>query len=223
MSTVESQVISGGAPTLLVAAETQLLPQLCERVGDGPGVKRVVLEVLVREFLEHSQYVAHPSWRVIDAHLSRKTHEEAVVIHHVRALFVVVRLAIWICRTGRKEGRTIERTVTVQAVDDLVAGGSPKRLFIGFSDCFQRTVPADTVPFRTDSIVWTFMVVRVESHVVQLVDDVRVNQLRVTGIDALRATALRDGAVSSPLRLYRMVLGATGPPPGEGGTGRDGV
>lgn len=41
----------GGAPTLLVTAEAQLLPQLRERVGDGPGVERVVLEVVVCEFL----------------------------------------------------------------------------------------------------------------------------------------------------------------------------
>lgn len=158
------------------------------------------------------------------AYLARKTHEEEVVlIHHVRALFVVVCLAVAIRRARREECRAIEWAVTVQTVDDLVVRGSPECLFVGLPHCFKWAVPTDTVSLGADSIVRTLMMIRVERHVVQLVDDVRVDELRVAGVDALGATALRDGAVSSPLRFYRIVLGSTGPPPGEGGTGRDGL
>lgn len=120
--------LSAASP-LLVAAQAELRLQLKEGVGDWLIIERIVLEILVGEFLEQSVSGFKSEW-VSSTYLARKTHEQPILIHHIRSFFILIRLPISIGSAGREKGCTVQWAVAMQGVDDLVARCGAESFFI---------------------------------------------------------------------------------------------
>lgn len=110
-------------------------------------------------------------------YLTRKTHEQPVLIHHIRSFFILIRLPIPIRGAGREKGCTVQRAVAMQGVDYLIARRGAESFFIRLSNCLEGTVVADAIALGTNGIVRTLVVIRVGGDIVQLINDIRIHQL----------------------------------------------
>lgn len=126
----------------------------------------------------------------------REASEVAVVGHHVVAFFVVVSLAFWVGVARRVVSYPVEGTVSFDGVGDLVIRGSFESLCVGLSEGFKGALICCPVALGVDSVVWPLVVVGEPRCRIQAVDNV--------GIDELRLSLLSIGAAPAPRLVGRV-------------------
>lgn len=118
-------------------------------------------------------------------------HKVTIVVHHIGTLLVVVSLSFPIRSTRWIESHPIERTMAVNAVFDLILWGGLQSFLIRSFDGFNWAQLAVEISFRVNCIVWSFMVILKKASTVQAVDDVRINELTVSGVPHCASWAAR--------------------------------
>jgi hypothetical protein len=96
------------------------------------------------------------------------------------AFFVVVSLAFLIGVARREVSYSLEGSVSFDGVDYLVFWRSFESLGVGLSKGLEGALIGYPVAFRVDSVVGTFMVVGELRGRVQAVDNVGIDELRLS-------------------------------------------
>lgn len=87
----------------------------------------------------------------------------------------MVGIALRISSAGRVEGYAIEGTMPMEAVVNLVWGGSLQDLGIRVAQSGERAGLGATIPLGTDGIVGTLMMILECGNVIKTVDDIRTH------------------------------------------------
>ena len=118
-------------------------------------------------------------------------HKVTIVVHHIGTLLVVINLSFPIRSTRWIESHPIERTMTVNAVFNLILGGGLQSFLVRSFDGFDGAQLAVEIPFRVYCIVWPFMMILIKASTIQAIDDVRIDELTVSGIPHCASWAAR--------------------------------
>lgn len=139
---------------------------------------------------------------------TRNAHEVAIIVDHIGAFLVVVRVTVVVRVARRVVSHPVEWAVAVNAVADLLVRRGAEGRGVGFLQSVDGTQLAVSVLVGACCIVGSFMMVLEDTRVIKTIDDVDARQCpSMSAVTRSPAGGLLVVAwrVTSPSGLHRIL------------------